>query len=64
MNLTDEQKQQLKSGQAVAVEEPSVGNVVLILADVYEAITDAIQKDELATLSKKAAADWAKDNPY
>jgi len=64
LNLTQEQKDRLKNGQAVEIDEPTVGPVVVLLSQVYESITDAIQESELSALAKKAANDWARDNPY
>jgi hypothetical protein len=48
----------------VEFQDPAVGTVVVLLHRVYEAITDAVQQNDLASLAKKAATDWATDNPY
>jgi hypothetical protein len=64
MELTQEQRDLLKKGQIVELRDPAVGTVVVLLSHVYEAITDALQDDELASLAKKAADEWARDNPY
>jgi hypothetical protein len=45
MNLTPEQTDRLKQGQAVELQEPTVGAVVVLLSEVYEAITDACSID-------------------
>jgi len=64
MELTQEQRDLLKKGQIVEFRDPAVGTVVVLLSHVYEAITDALEHDELASLAKKAADEWARDNPY
>jgi hypothetical protein len=64
MELTQEQRDLLKKGQVLELRDPAVGTVVVLLSHVYEAITDALEHDELASLAKKAADEWARDNPY
>jgi len=64
MELTQEQRDLLKRGQIVELKDPAVGTVVVLLSHVYEAITNALQHDELASLAKMAADEWARDNPY
>lgn len=64
MEFTEEQRDLLKKGQIVEFQDPAVGTVVVLLSHVYEAITDALQNEELASLAKKAADEWARDNPY
>jgi hypothetical protein len=64
MDLTQEQRDLLKKGQIVELRDPAVGTVVVLLSQVYEAITDSLERDELASLAKKAADEWARDNPY
>jgi hypothetical protein len=64
MELTQEQRDLLKKGEIVELTDPTVGTVVVLLPHVYEAITDALENEELASLAKKAAQEWARDNPY
>jgi hypothetical protein len=51
----------VKKGQIVELRGPALGTVVVLLSHVYEAITDALQHDELASLAKKAADEWARE---
>jgi hypothetical protein len=60
MELTQEQRDLLKKGQIVEFRDPAVGTVVVLLSHVYEAITDALEYDELASRAKKAADEWAR----
>jgi hypothetical protein len=55
MELTQEQRDLLKKGEIVELTDPTVGTVVVLLPHVYEAITDALENEELASLAKKAA---------
>jgi hypothetical protein len=64
MELTQEQRDLLKKGEIVELTDPSVGTVVVLLSHVYEAITDALENEEFASLAKKAVAEWPRDNPY
>lgn len=64
MELTQEQRDLLKKGEVVEFQDPAVGTVVLLLYHVYEAITDTVEERDLASLTKKAASDWSRDNPY
>ena len=63
MELTQEQRDLLKKDQILELRDPVVGTVVVLPSHVYEAITDALEHDELASLAKKAAEEWARDNP-
>ena len=58
MEFTPEQRDLLKRGQIVELKDPAVGTVVVLLSHVYEAITDALEHDELATLAKRAVDEW------
>jgi hypothetical protein len=64
MELTQEQRDLLKKGEIVELTDPSVGTVIVLLPHVYEAITDALEDEQLDSLAKKAADEWARDNPY
>jgi hypothetical protein len=57
--LTQEQLDLLKKRQIVELRDPAVGTVVVLLSHVYEAITDSLEHDELASLAKRADDEWA-----
>jgi hypothetical protein len=64
MELTQERRDLLKKGNVLEIRDPAVGTVGRASVPAYEAITDSLEHDELASLAKKAADEWARDNPY
>jgi hypothetical protein len=73
IELTDEQASVLKQGYAVRISVPEFGgDVVVILAALQESTESVLQqtldeireKAALSKLGRRAAASWAKENPY
>ena len=69
MNLTLEQIEAVKKGEAVKLPLPEVGGeVVLLRAETYEEMRDMLQDDRekaaWAALGRKAADRWAHENPF
>lgn len=65
MQLTEEQREAVKSGQAVHVQVPDVGEVVILLPD---ALTELLEEERAraawAKLARKATERWAQENPF
>ena len=69
IELTDEQRQAVKNGEAIRVPAPELGgDVVLLRAEEYEIIRELLedQRAQQAVLrySMKQAAKAATENPY
>jgi hypothetical protein len=69
IELTEQQRQAVKNGEAVRVAVPEIGeDVVLLRATDYDSIRDLIedQREQRAVLrySMKQAAKTARENPY
>ena len=69
IQLTEQQLQAVKSGQAIRVAAPEIGeDVVLLSATQYESLRELLddQSEQQAVLrySMKQAAKVAKENPY
>ena len=69
MNLTLEQIEAVKKGEAVKVPLPEVGGeVVLLRAETYEEMREMLEDDRekaaWAALGRKAADRWAHEHPF
>ena len=73
IELTDEQASVLKQGYSVRMFVPELdGDVVVVLAASQESTESVLQetldeireKAALSKLGRRAAASWAKENPY
>ncbi len=69
IELSDQQRQAIKNGEAVHVADPEIGeDVVLLTAKLFETMREAIedQREQSAVLrySTKQAAKVASENPY
>ena len=69
IELTEQQRQAVKSGQAIRVSAPEIGeDVVLLSATQYEnmqeSLEDRREQDAVLRYSMKQAAKVAKENPY
>ena len=69
IELTEQQRQAVKNGQAVRITAPEIGeDVVLMRATQYDSMRESLedQRDQRAILdySMTQAAKAAKENPY
>jgi hypothetical protein len=69
MNLTIEQIEAVKKGEAVKLALPEVGgDVVLLRAETFEEMREIVSDDKekaaWAALGRKAADRWACENPF
>jgi len=69
IELTEQQRQAVKNGEAIRVAAPEIGeDVVLLRATQYESLRELLedQREQQAILrySMKQAAKAARDNPY
>lgn len=69
IDLTEQQRQAVKNGEAIRVAAPEIGeDVVLLRATQYETMRELLedQREQQAVLrySMKQAAKVAKQNPY
>lgn len=62
MQLTAEQSEAVKSGQAVHVQVPDVGEVVILLPEALaELLEEERAKAAWAKMARKAAERWAQE---
>jgi hypothetical protein len=69
IELTDQQRQAVKNGEAIRFPAPDIGeDIVLLSAAQYEAMRELLddQREQEAVLrySRKQAAKAARDNPF
>jgi hypothetical protein len=72
IDLTDEQREAVRNGEAVHVPAPEVGGtVVLLRAEQYERLRELLEEEEDRKLreawlkaSHESAVSWMKENPY
>ncbi len=69
IELTKEQRQAVLKGEPVRLCPPEIGaDIILLRADAFEQIglacEDAREKAAWAALARKAAQQWAEENPY
>jgi hypothetical protein len=69
IELTEEQKQAVRNGEAVRLTVPELdSDVVLLRAEQYENLLefseDEREKAAWAKLARKAANRWAEENPF
>lgn len=69
IELTEQQRQAVKNGEAVRVAAPDIGeDVILLTASQYESIRESLadQREQQAVLryAMKQAAKVAQENPY
>ena len=69
IELTEEQRQAIRNGEAVRLVAPEIGeDVILLSAAQYESLRESLedQREQEAVLhySMKQAAKVAKENPY
>jgi hypothetical protein len=63
MQLTAEQQEAVKSGQAVHVQVPDVGEVVVLLPDaLMELLEEERAKAAWARVARKAAERWSRES--
>ncbi len=70
IELTEEQEQAVKNGDAVQVSLPDLGgSVVLLSAQRYhqflrDVLLDEQEQEAWAALARKAVKSWAEENPF
>jgi hypothetical protein len=69
IELTEQERQAVKNGQAVRIAAPEIGeDVVLLSATQYEnmreSLVDRREQEAILRYSMKQAAKAAKENPY
>ncbi len=65
IDLTEQQRQAVKNGQAVRLALPEIGeDVVLLRATAYEDLQDKREQEAVLRYSMKQAAQAARENPY
>ena len=69
MNLSTEQIEAVKQGEAIRVSAPEIGKDVLVVRqDAVEAIRGLLEQEAeqnlIAKVSYQQAAEWGKLNPY
>ena len=64
MDLTAEQVTAVKNGETVHVQMPGVGEVIVLLPTaLMELLEEEREKAAWARLARKAAEQWAQENP-
>ena len=69
IELTEQQRQAVRDGEAVRVNAPELGEEVVLLSatqyqNIRELLDDKREQDALLRYSMKQAAKVAKENPY
>jgi hypothetical protein len=69
IELTEEQRQAVRNGEAVRIAVPEVGgDVVLLRAEQYEGLLELLEDERQQNAFRQAglrsALRWMKDNPY
>lgn len=69
IELTEEQRQAVRQGEAVRLPAPEIGgDVVLLRAEEYESIRELLEDEKQQKAFREAglrsAVRWMKDNPY
>ncbi len=69
IELTEQQRQAVKSGQAIRVSAPEIGEDVVLLSatqyqQIQESLEDRREQEAVLRYSMKQAAKVAKENPY
>jgi ASC-1-like (ASCH) protein len=68
IELTEQQRQAVKQGEAIRLLAPELGeDVVLLRAEAYDTIRELLEEERekagWAKLARKAAVRWAEENP-
>lgn len=65
IELSEQQRQAVKNGQAVRIALPEIGeDIVVLRLAAYEDLQDKRQQDAVLRYSMKQAAEAARENPY
>ena len=73
IDLTDEQQQAVKNGEAVHFSAPEIGGTIVLLhAEQYERLRELLEEEEedrktreaWLRSSHEATVSWMKENPY
>lgn len=69
IELTEQQRQAVRSGQAIRVPAPEIGEDVVLLSatqyqQIQESLEDRREQEAVLRYSMKQAAKVAKENPY
>ena len=65
LQLTDEQLEAVRRGEAIRVAGGDAGEIVVLSAEAYkQSLQDEREKAELAQLTRKAVDKWGRDNPF
>jgi hypothetical protein len=69
IELTEKHRQALRNGEAVRVPSPEIGEEAVLLrgadfARIQMLLEDEREKAAWATVARKAASRWARENPF